>query len=423
MLHEAPNMKLAPFAFTLLAAAITASSANAQTSMTPPPSLSGLTANPAASESQLRLSSGDDWQTFFGGSLFATYVSTTGAHDSQNQFFSTNWLVGGVTHEMGRATLTLRGRASLEPYTIPEEGSPQLLQFISASSGGTLVDRMRAQTLLQEAAAELSVRVGATGDVRLYAGLAGDPPLGAVPYAQRASSREFAEAPFSYDIAESYHEATNVVAVSAGTRMLRLEGGVFHNSVSSGRHDSIATGSIDSWAARLTLTPTERLSAQISTGRLGDKDDFYDKPRRTVQSASLSYTVPGSNGELDTTAMFTRAETRTAIGSSIRQNAISGEVTWRSGRNTFLGRIESIDRPITQFADVVTDPAQYLSTKRMTHLTVGYIFDLLAGSYPTGLGVNFDYATQTGSLATYTSRYEHKPQGVYVFARIRTSGR
>ncbi|MEO8033660.1 MAG: hypothetical protein ABI837_04460, partial [Acidobacteriota bacterium] len=77
--------------------------------------------------------------------------------------------------------------------------------------------------------------------------------------------------------------------------------------------------------------------------------------------------------------------------------------------STLLARLEAVDRP-----------AGFLGRsdkKRTTHLTLGYIYDVLKQpSWRAGLGVNVDYHTQTGELQQY---YAHKPQTVYAFARVR----
>jgi hypothetical protein len=69
-----------------------------------------------------------------------------------------------------------------------------------------------------------------------------------------------------------------------------------------------------------------------------------------------------------------------------------------------MARAESVDRPSID--------------RRTTHLTIGYLLDFLAnGGYRTGIGVNVDYHTGTQA---YARDYGHKPQSIYLFARVRT---
>jgi hypothetical protein len=206
-----------------------------------------------------------EWHSFFDGAAFGTYVSETGPKKPQSRAFSTNWMIVGTERQIGRGTFLGRARFTLEPLTIPKEGYPQLLQYISTESGGPLVNHMRAHDLVEEVAVGYDWK-----PIQLYLAPIGEPPLGAEPYAQRASSLDFAEAPFAYDIQESFHRGTRIAAAAFTSRMADLEAGVFHASTSTGKHTTIDDGNIDSWSARLTLAPEGKFSAQISMGRLGD---------------------------------------------------------------------------------------------------------------------------------------------------------
>ena len=331
--------------------------------------------------------SAQEWHPYFDGAVFGSYVTETGPKTPQNRTFFTNWLIAGIERDFGaRASIFGRARVSLEPYTIPKEGYPQLLQYISPASGGPLVDHMWAHDLIEEAAVGLEWR-----PLQLYVAPIGEPPLGPEPFAQRASSVEFAEAPFAYDVQESFHVATKVVAAGVSSRFADLEYGIFHASTSTGRHTSLENGNIDSWSARLTLAPDSKLSAQISTGRLTDA-------KREVSSASISY----RGSVAATSAIWTSNDHRTAYGI---------ETTLHIARSAVMGRVESVDRPAGIFST---------NEKRTTHFTVGYIFDILRmRRQRDGIGIDVDYHVATRALEPI---YGHKPQSVYTFVRWRTEG-
>jgi hypothetical protein len=325
------------------------------------------------------------WSSSIDGALFATSVNQTGPRTPENKFFSTNWLLAEAERDLGGGrSVMIRGRFSLEPLTIPRQGYPQLLQYVSAVSGGPLIDHQRAHDLIEEVAVGLEWH-----PIQLYLAPVGEPPLGPEPYAQRASSVDFAEAPFAYDLQESFHVATRVVAAAVTTNAVDIEGGVFHNAISTGRHSTINDGSIDSWSARLTIAPRSRISAQISTGRLG-------ADKREVISASVSYTGTA----LAASAIATRRN---------HLSAYAIESTIRGGRSTLLARLESVDRPAGVFN---------FNLHRQTHFTLGYIFDILRKpAYRVGLGANVDYHSGNPELQPV---YGHKPQSVYTFVRLRT---
>jgi hypothetical protein len=356
--------------------------------------ISGTSFNPGSAPHHPHIVNRGDWTSFWGGALFLNYSSESGPDVQRNEAFSLNWIAGGVQRNLGSRGLVLfRGRASLEPYTIKERGYPQMLQWISPESGGPLLDAMRAHDLIGEAAVDLAFRTSTTSFLHLYVAPIGDPAFGAVPYALRTSSEEFAEAPFAYDVQETMHDSTRVITAGFGSRFVTLEGSAFHDAVSHGRHTSFDSGGdIDSRSARLTITPVRNMVLQASRGELGDA-------KRKISSASL--TVGNEGGALS--AIWTK-------GDDLSAGTIEGTV--RFARNTVAARIETVDRP----------PGFLGRTDiwRTTHFTVGYLFDILRGSYRAGVGANVDYHTQYRELPR---RYGHKPQAIYVFVRLRTEAR
>lgn len=362
--------------------------------------VSGTTPNPGFDP--WVTSGGETWTFFHGLNAHLTYVSETGPEVQRNETFSTNWVTVGAQRTLGsRGFVLVRGRVSLEPFTIPEDdGYPQMLQYVSAESGGVLVDRMRPHDLIGEAAVHAGWRPTESTLLHVYAAMAGDPALGAAPFALRASGADLAEAPFSYDVQEPFHDATSVVTVGFASRLISLEGSVFHEAVTLGDHTEIDDGDIDSSSFRLTLTPTANIAIQVSRGTLGE-----DAAEREVSTASLTY----GTERAALTALWTRREHE---GSPI-ETAYGAELTLRGGRNTFMARAEWVDRP-TGFPLLALPAA---TTEQTTHFAVGYIFDFIAAErFRAGAGVNIDYHTQSHELP---ATYGHKPQSIYAFLRVK----
>ncbi|HEX9983293.1 MAG TPA: hypothetical protein VGF69_08515 [Thermoanaerobaculia bacterium] len=381
----------------------------AQTQQTVNPLLrnvSGTASNPG--DGGPRLFSDGAWKAFIDSAAFVTYVSESGPAEQRNEVFSTNFLTIGLGRDLfgDRATLLFRGRVSLEPYTVPDEGYPQVLQYVSPEAGGPLLDFMRPHDLIGEAAVHLGVRTTQASWLHLYAAPIGEPAFGAVPFAQRSSSIDFAEAPYGYEIHESVQDATSVVTLGWTSSFISLEGSVFHDAVTFDDHTDIDTdGDIDSRSARLTLTPTRNISLQVSRAELGEDDN-----EREATSASISWGSPA----IAATALWTR---RDGDGTLIPDyEAIGAELALRGGRNTFMLRGELVDRPANLFGDTGAEGP----TEESTHITIGYIYDFIARpAWRGGLGVNIDYHTNTHELEELP-QYGHKPQGIYAFIRFRT---
>ena len=369
--------------------------------------VSGTTANPGSHVPYVLSNDGTSpWAFFHAFSAHVSYVSESGPEDQRNEVFSTNWFSGGVHGRLGdRTTVALRGRLSLEPYTIKEEGYPQILQFVSPEGGDVLIDHMRPHDLFGEAAAEIAFRMWATSFLHVYVAAVGDPALGAPPAELRASGIDFAEAPFAYDIQESFHNKTRVVTLGYASKVLNIEGSMFHDAISTGDHTEFDDGDFDSKSVRLTLMPTPNMSVQVSRGELGEDD----LTKREITSGSVAYTT----SSVAATALWTRREREDRPSAT----AMGFELAVRAARSTILARVESVDRPQDLFLDGdPLDPA----VERTSHFTVGYLLDLMGGyRYRGGVGVNVDYHTNTHELED-SANYGHKPQSIYAFVRFRT---
>lgn len=368
--------------------------------------VSGTATNPGTRVPHV-VTGGGNWSLFHSFNAHINYVSETGPEEQRNETFSTNWLTAGVHGSFGdRFSFVARGRVSAEPYTIQEEGYPQILQYVSPEGGQVLLDNMRPHDLIQEAAAEIAFRVSPASFLHLYAGAVGDPALGAPPAHLRASGMDFAEAPLSWDVQESFHTKTSVVTAGYSSKVLRLEYSVFHDAINTPDYTDVETGDIDSNAMRLTLMPTQNMMIQVSRGELGEEER-----RREITSGSISY----GTDTVAATALWTRRETEEGPA----MTAYGLELAIRAARSTIMGRAEWVDRPTDLF--LTRDP--FVPTVEETaHFTVGYLYDILSGSrYRAGLGVNIDYHQNTRELEELAEeRYGHKPQSIYAFVRFRS---
>ena len=371
--------------------------------------VSGTTSNPG-SESLWVLSepTAGGWTFFHGFDAHVTYVSETGPEDQRNEVFSTNWFGAGVHANLGsRGFVLVRGRVSLEPYTISDdEGYPQILQYVSPEAGGNpTIDRMRPHDLFGEAAIHAGWRPTESTLLHVYGALVGDPALGTAPAELRATGVDFAEAPFSYDIQETFHDSTSVITAGFATKWISIDGSVFHDAVTTGDHTEIDSGDIDSRSARVTLTPAPNLSIQVSRGELGE-----DLAQRDISSGSLTYATQS----IGLTALWTKREYANDIRPS--ETAYGAELALRGTRHSFLARAEWVDRPLG-----FPEAPDVRGTEQATDFAFAYVFDFIASNrYRAGVGVNIDYHTQSHELE---ERYGHKPQSIYAFARFRTGAR
>ena len=366
--------------------------------------LSGTTAGVGPSP---WIRSGSDSLTFFHGfDVHVTHLSQTGPEEQENATFSTNWFGAGAQLAFGeRAFVLARGRVSLETYTI-DESYPQFFQYVPEDG---LIGRMRPHDLFGEVAVQAGYRPTAGTLVSVYGALVGQPALGAAPAQLRSSGVDFAEAPFTYALLEDVHDSTSVVTAGFATKFFTVEASMFHDGATTGDHTELDTGDIDSRSARLTITPAPNMAIQVSRGELGVEGDLPLALQSEITSASITYAGPMAS----LTALWT---SRSFPNDNVRETATGYaiELALRASRNTFMARVEQIDRP----GGFPLAPRPGQDVLGATHYTAGYIFDFVPSArYKLGIGVNIDYRTQTRELEDV---YGHKPQGIYSFVRLRS---
>ncbi|MEO8378627.1 MAG: hypothetical protein ABI779_03080 [Acidobacteriota bacterium] len=369
--------------------------------------LSNLSGTSPAVGASPWIRSGSGSLTFFHGfDIHATHLSQTGPEEQENATFSTNWFGAGAQLALGERAFVLgRGRISLEPYTI-DDSYPQFFQYVPEDG---LVDHMRPHDLFGEVAVQVGFRPTNATLLSVYGALVGQPALGAAPAQLRASGIDFAEAPFTYELLETTHDSTSVVTAGFASRFFTIEASMFHDGATTGDHTELDSGDMDSRSARLTIMPAPNLAIQVSRGELGVEGDLPLALQSDLTTASLTYGGPvASVTALWSSRSFPEDDARETV------TGYAVELALRASRNTFMARVEQIDRP--GGFPLAPRPAQ--DVEGATHYTAGYVFDIMPASrYKLGLGVNIDYRTKTRELEDV---YGHKPQGIYTFVRLRS---
>jgi hypothetical protein len=171
---------------------------------------------------------------------------------------------------------------------------------------------------------------------------------------------------------DSTHIAANVVTLGANYGPLTLEASGFHGREPDEKRWGIEGGAIDSFTARVTVTPGSRWSGQFSMGRINQREATHPLRPSLRSTASLMYVRPLGNGTWATSLIWGRnndlSYTQTpnipvlprgirplhivSVPTRIPQqlyNSYLAETTLRLKRNWFWGRAESADRDSTFF--------------------------------------------------------------------------
>lgn len=354
----------------------------------------------------------DHWMTMIHGYAFLN-ANRQGGPSGGRELDSENHFMLMATKKWGGGKLSLLGTFTLEPATIPVEGSRELFQRGETYHNILLVDRQHPHDLFVQLAAAWEREAGSSGKIRLYLAPIGEPALGPEAYPHRLSASENPTAPLSHHNQDSTHIAADVVSIGLTKSIFTLEGSAFHGREPDENRWDIEQGSIDSYSGRLWIRPTPALSIQISSGHL-EHPEKIERGSQTRTTGSVQYQVSTAGGFLAATLGAGKNQTSTGP-----EWGNLFELTWNFAEKNFLyGRIESVDRDLYELVNKVQRP-ETVSPHRTSvqAATLGYVRDFpWLSEAETGLGAD-------ATIYRFTSRldsvYGAHPVSVHGFLRVR----
>ena len=263
---------------------------------------SGTAWLPDASPMETAHAAADDWTFMLHGAAFPRYTAqdafgSGGRGDAG--FGAPNWAMGMAQRPLGAdVRLTLRLMASLDVAVEGGRGYPLLFQSGETFDDERLVDRQHPHDLVSELSATVTRRLGDGVSAFAYAAYPGEPALGPVAFMHRPSARFSPDSPLSHHWQDATHIAWGVATAGLVVGPVKLDGSVF-----TGREpdeDRVAPDAprFDSFSARLTVSPTDRLSLQASAARLREPEAAEPGVDQTRATASALYAAPLGAGDL-----------------------------------------------------------------------------------------------------------------------------
>jgi hypothetical protein len=321
------------------------------------------------------------WMWMADARVFAGYNGQERKFADISTVESQNWAMVDAMRHTNRTQLTLKGMASLEPFTMKKLGSPQVFQTGEAYHGAPLVDYQHPHDLIMG----LGLSYAITGHgVRYTAEVdaVGEAALGPTPFMHRASARDNPQAPLSHHSLDSTHVTPGVVRVEAARGAFAIDASVFTGREPNENRLNIDRPRLDSWSGRVTWYPGA-WTVQGSAARIHQPEAFepFDLTRITA-SAEYEHTFVGRP------FAFTAAwgENREPQG---RLDAFLLE--WElgvPGRGTLYGRAEATPKDILDLGS--PPPPGFVEVHRISHvdaLTIGYVHDVARGRLGSvGLG-------------------------------------
>ena len=355
------------------------------------------------------------WAFYWHGYAFLD-SNRQGGDSGARVFESVNHLMLGADRPIGgRWRMGLRGMFSIEPATIPIEGSPLLFQRGETYGGDLLVDRQHAHDLFVMLAAEWERSLGTTGRLLFTAGLRGEPAVGPVAFPHRPSAAEFPMAPLSHHNQDSTHISDDVVSALWGNRVVSVEGSLFHGAEPDEDRWDLDQGSLDSYAGRVTLTPGGGFSLQVSACRR-EEPEALEEGNQTRQTASLAWEKTFDGGS---SLAVLAGSGRNLLPEDQEEWGHLLEATWHPRPRHFVyGRIEQVDRDLYELTNKTQRPED-VEPKRVhaEQLTLGYAYSWpLLKEAETAAGAAVQGYRFDGRLDDV---YGERPISFWVYLRFR----
>lgn len=377
---------------------------------------SGTSIEPVASHSNMLMWQKSDWMFMFHGVAFLNFEQQSGPR-GYDKTFSTNWFMPMAQRSLGPGQLTLRAMVSLEPATVSHRFYPELFQQGETAFGRPINDGQHPHDFLMEIAALYDWKLGENALLSFYAAPVGDPAMGPVAYAHRASAAENPMAPLGHHLQDSTHIVSDVLTAGFGYKLARIEASGFHGREPDEHRWDLDSGRIDSWSTRLTVQPARNWAAQYSFAHLTSPEELHPLEDLQRMTASLSYDAgPGERQNFAATLLWGRNH---SLATGENFNGYLAEAALHAAPHNLWGRIENVDRTTDLLLGKQTEPIGFEDRflARVQAYTFGYDreFDLLPG-FSTAFGGQMTFYSTASALKPI---YGEHPRGAVLFVRVR----
>lgn len=379
----------------------------------------GTSVEPDSTPVPMLMTMKGNWLLMFHGVGFLNSIQQSGPRGF-DKTFATNWLMPMAQRELGPGTLTARVMLSLEPATVSKRRYPELFQLGETAFGKPIVDGQHPHDFFMELAVLYDVKLGENSLLSFYLAPVGDPAMGPTAYAHRTSASENPLAPLGHHLQDSTHIADDVFTLGFTYKWARLEASGFHGREPDEHRWDLDSGKIDSWSARLAISPLRNWSAQYSVTRLKSPEELNPNEDVLRMTASVTYNRPLKNGNWAATLLWGR--NRTSPGREVFNSYLAESTLRFLTRNYAWGRVENVDRTNELLLGENPLPAgveeRFLA--RVQAYSFGYDHDFeLMPHLATALGAQVTFYGAPPSLQPV---YGSHPKGVVLFLRVRPYG-
>jgi hypothetical protein len=228
------------------------------------------------------------WSVMFGGALSINHRWDPQPR-GESDLFQTSMVMVSAQRQLGPGLLKLHAMASVEPLMGPA-GRSLLLQTGETADGATpLIDRQHPHDAVMSLGASYRLPLRRGVWALVYAAPVGSPALGPVPYMHRASAGGSPTVPISHHFLDATHVSHGVLTAAVFNDLFQLEVSAFNGREPDEHRWQPDPLALNSYSARLTLTPGESWALQASMGALAEPERLHsgiDLRRLTVSLMS-----------------------------------------------------------------------------------------------------------------------------------------
>jgi hypothetical protein len=351
---------------------------------------------------------GHSWGLMVHGNAFLTYNQQP-RPVSAGKVESQNWIMLMEQQQVSAATVTFREMLSAEPFTTPEPGFGEVFQTGETFHGAPLVNYQHPHDLFSELSAlfTLASRIS----YLLYLAPVGEPALGPTAFPHRLSAMENPAAPLSHHLQDSTHVSFGVVSTGVIIGPMKVEGSIFNGREPDEHRYNFDFGTLDSFSGRISVAPTQNLTAQYSFGHLR-KPEALEPGDINRQTASIAYNRPLTTGNWTTTLIWGRND-KTALGRTENSYLLESSLNFAT-KNYAFTRLELVDKDELEIPFSIAPPA---ASFRIGGFTFGGVRDLIHNSTgQVGLGAALTFYSKPQVLDAVYGRH---PVAFQVFLRLR----
>ena len=296
------------------------------------------------------------WVLMFHGLAFLRYTSQdafeSGAR-GESALDAPNWFMAMAQHRLGdTGRLGLRGMVSLDPLTEGGHGYPLLFQTGETFEGEPLIDRQHPHDLFMELATIYGRDLSRDLGFFAYFGYPGEPALGPTSFPHRPSARHNPDAPLGHHWQDATHISFGVATLGLRFGDFKLDGSVFTGREPNEERYGFDRPRFDSYAARLTANPNDRLSFQVSRGFLKSPEVLEPEQDLWRTTASIIHNNPfPRQGNWATTLLWGMNEATGGDDEDPRPlHSLLLESDLQVGPQVFYTRLDWVEKPAHDLA-------------------------------------------------------------------------